>query len=123
MMKKTNYRSETTFSRLGAQQRVAFLICYMIAGFMTAPLLLFVVFHTYLLVSNKTTIEQYEMTDPLRRARVKLYNLGAERNIRTYCGNSVIAWPLPIRWSIPGDGLDYERNEWISATEALLSEV
>lgn len=83
----------------------------------TFALLVFVCLHFYLVARGRTTIEMYELTDPMRAPQVALYDLGVRRNFRAVCGAVPICWFLPTRAYVDGDGLIYERKHDDVCTE------
>lgn len=87
-----------------------FLIGYILTSAFAFALSMFVVFHAYLLLRGKTTIEMYDIVDPGRAARVGQYDLGPRENFRLTCGSTPLCWLLPTRYGIEGDGLSFQRN-------------
>jgi palmitoyltransferase ZDHHC2/15/20 len=82
---------------------------YIIVSSFALALLVFVGFHWFLVCKGLTTIELYDLTDPVRASRVARYNLGAWNNIKNVFGSNPFYWPFPTRYGVPGDGLSYPR--------------
>lgn len=82
---------------------------YILTASFSFALSIFVLFHTYLVVRGRTTIEMYDIVDPVRAARIAAYDLGWRENVRLVFGNYKLHWPLPTRYGIEGDGLSYHR--------------
>lgn len=87
----------------------ATVVGYILCLAFTFALMMFVLFHLWLVMKGKTTIELYEIVDPERSSRVQMYDLGAMENFRRACGNEAMCWLCPTRAHIDGDGLTYER--------------
>jgi len=92
-------------------KEVWFVMSYVIVSAFSFALTFFNAFHLYLALNNKTTIEQYESVDGLRLARIQRYNLGRLGNCKSHCGMLLWTWPLPIRYSIPGNGVIYDSGD------------
>lgn len=82
---------------------------YILTAAFSFALSLFVLFHAYLVIRGRTTIEMYDIVDPVRAARIAGYDLGWRENLRLVLGNKKWHWPLPTRYGIEGDGLGYSR--------------
>jgi hypothetical protein len=82
---------------------------YILMAAFSLALSVFVMFHAYLVARGRSTIELYDVIDPVRAARIARYDLGMRENMRLVFGNSKWHWPLPTRFGIEGDGLSYNR--------------
>ncbi|KAI9290604.1 zf-DHHC-domain-containing protein [Neoconidiobolus thromboides FSU 785] len=86
----------------------------LISGLFAILLLFFVGFHIYLLVNNRTTIENLERTvykvdeedEPTASKYLNVFNVGKWRNFTEVFGDNIILWFLPIR-SVKGNGIVY----------------
>ena len=87
-----------------------FLIGYILSSAFCFALGIFIVFHGYLLVRGRTTVEFYEIKNPVCAARVARYDLGSYRNVRSACGTNALFWLLPTRAFVEGNGLTFERR-------------
>lgn len=87
------------------------MVGYITSGAFAFALGIFVALHLYLAAKGRTTIEMYELTDPVRAPLVAQYDLGVRQNIRKVCGNVPLCWFFPTRAFIEGDGLSYERKQ------------
>lgn len=96
--------------RLSPFVRTIVLIGYISASAFSFALAIFIALHYYLVSKGRTTIEMYEMTDPVRAPRVAQYDLGLRRNFKSVCGSLPLCWPLPVRAYIDGDGITYQRK-------------
>eukprot|EP00188_Purpureofilum_apyrenoidigerum_P004143 Plantae.Rhodophyta-Purpureofilum_apyrenoidigerum.ctg4560.p1 GENE.Plantae.Rhodophyta-Purpureofilum_apyrenoidigerum.ctg4560~~Plantae.Rhodophyta-Purpureofilum_apyrenoidigerum.ctg4560.p1 ORF type:complete len:309 (+),score=42.82 Plantae.Rhodophyta-Purpureofilum_apyrenoidigerum.ctg4560:85-1011(+) len=67
---------------------------------MSLTLSIFSCFHIYLLVRNQTTLETWI-------PQSKSFSLGTLKNIRSVLGASAWTWLLPLRISVPGNGVDF----------------
>lgn len=123
---KQVHRSQHSPSILEVKE-VWFVLGYVVAFAFTIALCIFNGFHVWLLISNRTTIEQYETSDSLRYVRIQSYNLGRIENIRSALGKETWTWFLPIRYSIPGDGVNFgptrqpDRDEEEGSTDPLIA--
>jgi len=100
------------------------LIMYVVIVSMTASLSVFVPFHCYLTSIGLTTIESYENMNASRMNMLKFYDRGCFMNWKSTCGDSIWTWFLPIRYSIQGNGLNYNLNhhqtsEFLSDTDII----
>lgn len=83
---------------------------YILTSAFSFALGIFVLFHAYLVCKGRTTVEMYDIVDPVRAARVARYDLGMSENIRLVFGNYRAFWLLPTRFGVEGDGLSYPRS-------------
>lgn len=90
--------------------RTIVLIGYISASAFSFALIIFIALHYYLVSKGRTTIEMYEMTDPIRAPRVAQYDLGLRRNFKSVCGSVPFCWLFPVRAYIDGDGVSYQRR-------------
>lgn len=110
-----------TFTQFSAASKLPVLLKTLVmVGYITSSafafaLAIFVGLHFFLVSKGRTTIEMYEMTDPVRAPFVSEYNLGFSENIRRVCGPVPLCWFFPTRAFIPGDGLSYDRRPRLSA--------
>lgn len=91
--------------------KTAVMIGYIVSSAFSFALGVFVSLHFYLVSKGRTTIEMYEMTDPVRAPFVAKYDLGLRRNVQKVCGTVPLCWLFPTRAYIEGDGLHYERRD------------
>merc|ERR1712070_921018 len=103
----------------GARRPVEFLFALAFLGtcVLAFGLSAFCCFHGYLVLFNYTTIEFQEKRgcNP-PPGHVNRYDLGAVRNIQAVLGTNPLLWWLPVRWSIPGDGLSFPSRTTLKAT-------
>lgn len=85
------------------------IVGYILSASFSFALSIFVLFHAYLALRGRTTIEMYDIVDPVRAARIAGYDLGWRENLRLVLGNNKWHWLLPTRYGIEGDGLSYAR--------------
>jgi len=72
----------------------------------------FVTFHTYLLLSNYTTIELVEKKGAVRgQSYVHPWDNGQEKNIEDCLGEYKILWMIPARISMRGNGCRFKASE------------
>lgn len=105
-----NISSFSAASRLSTTMKTVVMIGYIVSSALSFALGVFVSIHSYLLAKGRTTIEMYEVMDPVRGPVVNQYDLGLLRNIRGVCGTVPLCWLCPTRAFIDGDGLQYERQ-------------
>ncbi|KAI0564645.1 DHHC palmitoyltransferase [Gracilaria domingensis] len=86
------------------------MIGYITTSAFSFALGVFVSMHFYLTAKGRTTIEMYEVTDPLRAPYVMQYDLGVAKNFKSVCGSRPIWWLFPTRAYVEGDGLSFERR-------------
>lgn len=98
-------------SKLPNMLKTAVMIGYIVSSAFAFALGVFVTLHFFLLSKGRTTIEMYEMTDPVRAPLVAQYDLGFSQNVRTVCGSVLLCWLCPTRAFIDGDGIRYERRD------------
>lgn len=107
---------ERSLSQLSAARQLptwlktAVMIGYIVSSAFSFALGVFVTLHFYLLSKGRTTIEMYEMTDPIRAPAVAKYDLGFGQNVKSVCGSVPLCWLFPTRAYIEGDGLQYTRR-------------
>lgn len=107
---------ERSLSQLSAARQLptwlktAVMIGYIVSSAFSFALGVFVTLHFYLLSKGRTTIEMYEMTDPIRASAVAEYDLGFRQNVKSVCGSAPLCWLFPTRAYIEGDGLQYVRR-------------
>lgn len=97
-------------SRLSALLRTLVLIGYISASAFSFALAIFVALHYYLVSKGRTTIEMYEMNDPVRASCAAQYDLGFRQNVKAVCGSVPLCWLFPTRAYIGGDGVSYNRR-------------
>lgn len=91
--------------------RTLAMIGYITTTAFTFALLIFVTLHFYLVAKGRTTIEMYDIVNPVRRQHVQEYDLGLKKNVHSVCGTSPLCWLLPTRAFIEGDGVEWERRD------------
>lgn len=106
-----NLSSFSAASQLSTTMKTIVMIGYIMSSAFTFALGVFVAIHFYLVAKGRTTIEMYEVMDPVRGPVVNRYDLGLVRNIRSVCGTVPFCWLCPTRAFIDGDGVQYERKE------------
>lgn len=87
------------------------MVGYITTSSFAFALAIFVMLHFYLIAKGRTTIEMYELGDPIRARRVLQYDLGLAKNISSVCGTVPLCWFFPTRAFIEGDGTRWERRE------------
>lgn len=100
----------STASHISLKLQTIVMVGYITTSAFSFALSIFVMMHIYLLVKGRTTIEMYELTDPVRAPQIIAYDLGAKRNFRHVCGPVPLCWLLPTRAYVEGDGLHYETS-------------
>lgn len=103
-------RSSGATRELSAMSSALLVIGYILTAAFSFALAIFVLFHAYLVARGRTTIEMYDIVDPVRATRIAGYDLGWRENVRLVFGNNKWHWPLPTRFGIEGDGLYFNRS-------------
>lgn len=87
------------------------MIGYITTSSFAFALAVFVGLHFYLIAKGRTTIEMYQLSDPVRARRVLQYDLGLAKNVTSVCGTVPLCWFCPTRAFIEGDGTQWQRRQ------------
>ena len=90
------------------------LVLAVLSNVVGVAVLCLLIFHFYLTLNGYTTIELLEKANRAAGGKYhNAYDLGMYRNWTRVMGTNPLVWLIPIRYSVPGQGIFFENNQGI----------